>query len=219
MSIHRKGEGIGTAAGLAGAFADEDLIARGRIQHYRQSVVIIQEGDFGDTLYIILSGRVKVFATDPEGREIVIDVHGPGECVGEMALDGGPRSASVMTLEPTSCVVVTRATLREHIARKPDFAFALLTKLIRRVRRATSSVKSLALDDVYKRLVRLLDELAVERDDGRLIDCRLTHKDIAERVGSSREMVSRLLRDLTKGGYIEVRGRQMEIKKALPPSW
>jgi CRP/FNR family cyclic AMP-dependent transcriptional regulator len=136
-----------------------------------------------------------------------------------MALDGGPRSASVITLEPTRCAVVSRASLREHIARHPDFAFALLAKLIRRVRRATASVKSLALQDVYGRVARLLGELAIEREGRRVIEERLTHRDIAERVGSSRAMVSRLLSDLAKGGYIEVHGRQIELKRRLPSSW
>jgi CRP/FNR family cyclic AMP-dependent transcriptional regulator len=205
--------------GLESPFTSEALLAGARIQRYRANVVILQEGDFGDTLYIILSGRAKVFVTGDEGREIVLDVHGPGECMGELALDGGPRSASVITLEPTVCAVVTRAALREHIARCPDFAFALLAKLIGRVRRATSSVKSLALQDVYGRVTRLLGELAVERNGHRVIDERLTHQDIAERVGSSRAMVSRLLRDLSKGGYIDVHGRRIEIKKVLPTSW
>jgi CRP/FNR family cyclic AMP-dependent transcriptional regulator len=210
---------IAAGDGPEGAFASEELIARARIQQYRPNVVILQEGDVGDTLYIILSGRVKVFGTGGDGREIVLDTHGPGECVGEMALDGGPRSASVMTLEPTRCAVVSRASLREHIARHPDFAFVLLAKLIRRVRRATASVKSLALQDVYGRVAHLLGDLAVERDGRRVIEERLTHRDIAERVGSSRAMVSRLLGDLAKGGYIEVHGRQIELKRRLPSSW
>ena len=96
-----------------------ELAARGRVQSYRKDVVFIQEGDYGDTLHIILSGRVKVFATGENDREVVIDTHGPGEFIGEMSLDGGPRSASVMTLEPMVCSVVTRVTLRDHIAQHP----------------------------------------------------------------------------------------------------
>lgn len=199
--------------------ADDELVSRGRIQSFRKGVVIIQEGDYGDTLYIILAGRVKVFATGEDEREIVLDIHGPGECVGEMALDGGPRSASVITLEPTTCSVVTRAALREHIGKNPDIAFELLAKLIRRVRRATANVKNLALLDVYGRVTRLLNELAVEHDGQRVISEKLTHQDIAERVGSSREMVSRLLKDLAQGGYVEVRERHITLKRPLPPAW
>jgi len=199
--------------------AGDELASRGRIQNFRKGVVIIQEGDVGDTLYIILAGRVKVFATGEDGREIVLDIHGRGECIGEMALDGGPRSASVITLEPTTCSVVTRATLREHIAKYPDIAFELLAKLIRRVRRATLNVKNLALLDVYGRVTRLLTELAVEQEGKLVIAEKLTHQDIAERVGASREMVSRLLKDLALGGYLEVRERHIILKKPLPPAW
>lgn len=196
-----------------------ELAARGRIQSFRKEVVIIQEGDCGDTLYVILAGRVKVFATGDNDREVVIDVHGPGEYVGEMALDGGPRSASVITLEPAVCSIVTRATLQDHIARHPDFAFHLLAKVIRRARRATMNLKNLALLDVYGRVARLLTDLAVERNGRRDVSERLTHQDIANRVGSSREMISRLFKDLTNGGYIEVQDRLITLKKPLPPAW
>ena len=192
---------------------------RGRIQTFRKGVVIVQEGDRGDTLFIILSGRVKVFATGDDEREIVLDIHGPGEFVGEMALDGGPRSASVITLEPTTCSIVTRDALREHIAKDPDIAFEILAKVIRRARRATANIKNLALLDVYGRVTRLLDELAIDQDGVRMVAEKLTHQDIAERVGASREMVSRLLKDLTQGGYLEVRERQIVLRKPLPPAW
>lgn len=196
-----------------------ELAARGRVQSYRKDVVIIQEGDYGDTLHIILSGRVKVFATGDNDREVVIDTHGPGEFIGEMSLDGGPRSASVITLEPMVCSVVTRVTLRDHIAQHPDFAFDLLAKVIRRARRATMNVKNLALLDVYGRVARLLTDLAVERDGQRVVPERLTHQDIADRVGSSREMISRLFKDLVTGGYLEVQDRLITIRKPLPPAW
>ena len=196
-----------------------ELAARGRVQGFRKDVVIIQEGDYGDTLYIVLAGRLKVFATGDNDREVVIDTHGPGEYVGEMALDGGPRSASVITLEASVCSVVTRVTLRDHIVQHPDFAFDMLAKVIRRARRATMNVKNLALLDVYGRVARLLTELSVDRDGTRLVPERLTHQDIADRVGSSREMISRLFKDLTTGGYLEVQDRLITLKKPLPPAW
>jgi CRP/FNR family cyclic AMP-dependent transcriptional regulator len=199
--------------------AHDELVRCGRIQNFRKGVVILQEGDHGDTLFIILSGRVKVFATGEDEREIVLDIHGPGEFVGEMALDGGPRSASVITLEPTICSIVTRDVLREHIAKNPDIAFEILAKIIRRARRATANVKNLALLDVYGRVTRLLNELARDQDGLRVIAEKLTHQDIAERVGASREMVSRLMKDLAQGGYVEVRDRQIFLKRPLPPAW
>jgi CRP/FNR family cyclic AMP-dependent transcriptional regulator len=196
-----------------------ELAGRGRIQQYRKDVVMLQEGDHGDTLYIVLAGRVKVFATGADDREIVFDIHGPGEYVGEMALDGGPRSASVMTLEPTTCSVVTRVTLKDHISKHPEFAFELLAKVIRRARRATESARDLALLDVYGRVRRLFDSLAVEREGVRVVPEKLTHQEIADRVGSSREMISRLLKDLTEGGYISVSEKFVTLRKPLPPNW
>ncbi len=196
-----------------------ELAARGTTRSYRKDVVIIQEGDLGDTLFILLAGRVKVFASGDNDREVVIDTHGPGEYVGEMSLDGGPRSASVITLEPTVCAVVTRITLRDHIGRHPEFAFELLARVIRRARRATANVKNLALLDVYGRVRHLFDELAVERDGVRSIPEKLTHQEIADRVGSSREMISRLLKDLERGGYLASEGRVITLLKKLPPAW
>ncbi len=196
-----------------------ELATRGRIQHYRKDVVIVHEGDHGDTLYILLAGRAKVYATGADEREIVFDIHGPGEYVGEMALDGGPRSASVITLEPTTCSVVTRVTLKEHIAKHPEFAFELLAKVIRRARRATERARDLALLDVYGRVRRLFDGLAVEREGVRQIPEKLTHQEIADRVGASREMISRLLKDLTEGGYISVAEKLITLRKPLPPAW
>ncbi len=218
VPIHDKASAV-TDGAPSVLHAHDELVRLGRIQNFRKGVVILQEGDHGDTLYVILSGRVKIYATGEDQREIVLDIHGPGEFVGEMALDGGPRSASVITLEPTTCSVITREALREHIASNPDTAFEILAKVIRRARRATASVKSLALLDVYGRVTRLLNELAVEQDGQRVVAERLTHQEIAERVGSSREMVTRLLKDLTQGGYVEVRDRQILIKKPLPPAW
>ena len=122
-----------------------------------------------------------------------------------MSLDGGPRSASVITLEATTCVVVTRQTLREHIAAHPEFAFELLARVIRRARLATQTARNMALLDVYGRVVHLLESLAEPQADGSPpVARRLTHKEIASRVGASREMVSRLMKDLRDGGYIEV---------------
>lgn len=196
-----------------------ELAARGRIQHYRKDAVIVHEGDHGDTLFILLAGRVKVFAAGADEREIVFDIHGAGEYVGEMSLDGGPRSASIITLEPTTCSVVTRVTLKDHIAKHPDFAFELLAKVIRRARRATESARDLALLDVYGRVKRLFESLAVDVDGNRVVPEKLTHQEIADRVGASREMISRLMKDLVTGGYLDVAQKLITLKKPLPPAW
>ena len=135
------------------------IAATGVVRTCPKNTVLINEGDVGDALYVILSGRVKVFASNEAGREFVIDFHGPGEYVGEMTLDGAPRSASVITVEPTTCAVVNRAHFRDFLLAHPDFAMHLIERLIHRVRVTTGNLKSLALSDVYGRMARLLNAL------------------------------------------------------------
>ncbi|ACB36351.1 transcriptional regulator, Crp/Fnr family [Leptothrix cholodnii SP-6] len=196
------------------------LAERAEPRRYRKGVLLIQEGDQGDTLYIVLSGRVRAFSQGDNEREITYGVYGPGEYVGEISLDGGPRSASVITVEPTACVVIPRQTLLLHIAQYPEFAFELLAKVIRRARAATLSAKQLALNDVYGRLRALLESLAEAQPDGtRQVGERLTHQDMANRLGCSREMVSRLMKDLEEGGYVAVNGHTLVLPRALPARW
>ena len=195
------------------------IAASGVVRQFPKNAIIINEGEHGDSLFIVLSGKVKVYASNEAGKEVVIAFHGPGEYVGEMSLDGSPRSASVMTVEPTTCAVVSRAHFREFILAHPDFALHLIEMLIQRVRVATENVKSLALTDVYGRLVRLLLSLAVERDGRLLVPEKLTQQDIAERVGASRDMISRLMKDLVGGGYLAVEERTITILKKPPPGW
>ena len=195
------------------------IAASGVVRTFPKSTILIAEGDVGDSLYIIVSGRVKVFASNEAGREVVINFHGPGEYVGEMSLDGEPRSASVVTMEPTSCAIVTRTAVRDFLLEHPDFAQHLVLKLIHRIRVTTENVKSLALSDVYGRLVRLLNALAVERDGHQVVEERLTQQDIADRVGASRDMIGKLMKDLVGGGYLAVEDRRIAILKRLPPGW
>ena len=214
-----------SAAAAADPFSmlSEPLLAlarRGEIRRYRKNTLLIEEGDHGDTLYVILTGRLRCYASGDKGREITYGVYGPGEYLGEMSLDGGARSANVVTLEPSSCAVITRTTLRQHIAEHPDFAFELIGKLIRRARAATLSARQLALNDVYGRLVELLNALAEAQPDGtRVIAQRPTHLDMAHRLGCSREMVSRLMADLARGGYALVQGGQLVLRQPLPSRW
>lgn len=199
----------------------QPLARRGVLRTYRKNTVIIEEGSVGDAIYLLLAGKIKAYSDDERGREVVYGVYGAGEYFGEMSLDGGPRSASVMAIEATTCAMVSRQTLREHIVEHPDFAFELLARVIRRARMATANARSMALLDVYGRVVQLLDSIASEQqtDGSRLLPERLTHADIAARVGCSREMVSRLLKDLERGDYIEHRGGLIVLRRALPARW
>ena len=218
------------------------LAARGEIKRYRKGHLLIEEGERGDTLFIILAGRVRVYgstfggnivgnadapissAKDAAEREITYGTYGVGDYFGEMSLDGGLRSASVETLEATECAMVTRHSLKAHIAEHPEFAFDLLAKVIRRARAATLSTKQLALNDVYGRLVALLHSLEKPRlaetvDPAVRITERLTHQEMANRLGCSREMVSRLMKDLERGGYVASAGGVVQLLRALPSRW
>jgi CRP/FNR family cyclic AMP-dependent transcriptional regulator len=195
------------------------IATSGVVRTFPRNTVLINEGDVGDALYVILSGRVKVFSSNEAGREFVIDFHGPGEYIGEMTLDGAPRSASVMTVEPTTCAVVNRAQFRDFILVHPDFAMHLIDRLIHRLRVTTGNLKSLALSDVYGRLVRLLNTLAQDVDGRQVVPEKLTQQDIADRVGASRDMIGKLMKDLVAGGYLAVEERTIVILKKLPTGW
>jgi len=195
------------------------MAERGGVKTFPANAVLVNEEDDSDSIFIVLKGKVKVYGAGSNGREVVYTTLGPGEYFGEMTLDGGPRSASVMTLAPTTCVVVTGANVRDFLGTHPDFALHLVRKLIALVRRSTDTVKRLALDDVYTRINKLLQELA--RDDGGrlVVGEKLTQQDIADRVGSSREMVSRIFKQLTLGGYVANEDKRIVLLKKLPARW
>lgn len=197
------------------------LAERGSRRRFRRGAIIIQEGERGETLYIVRQGRLRAFVSDASGKELTLGLYGPGEYVGEMSLDGGPRSASVEATEPTECAVIGRDELLAYIAEQPDFALELMARLIRRARLATENARSVALINVYGRLIRLLDQFAGPPDahGQRTLTERLTHQQIASHLACSREMVSRLLKDLETGGYIVTRNRYLVLAKALPSRW
>ena len=194
----------------------EALAEHGNTRPFRANTILITEGDAGDSLYIVLTGRLRAYASSEDGRDVVLGEHGPGEYVGELSLDGRPRSASVKTVEPSTCCVVPGAELRGFLAEHPDFALHISQKLTRMVRRLTEQVKSLALQDVYGRMVRVLTELSDPVGSERVVREKLTQQDIADRVGSSREMVNRVMKDLTAGGYVAVRDGHYVIQRKLP---
>jgi CRP/FNR family cyclic AMP-dependent transcriptional regulator len=186
---------------------------------YRKNTVIIEKGDESTSLYILLDGKVKVYVSDDQGKEIILNTQGPGEYLGELALLGeSPRTASVMTLEDSRFLVITKRAFLECLSNNPNIALNLIKGLVRRVSALTESVSNLALRGVYGRLSNTLMEHASE-EDGRLVTQRLTQQDIANLVGSSREMVSRIFKDLKAGGYISVEGKRIIINKKLPANW
>lgn len=187
---------------------------------FPKNTIIINEGDTTDSMYIILDGRVKAFLSDEHGKEIILDIEGPGEYFGEIALlDDAPRSASVMTLESCGFSIISKDAFKECLAKNPDIALNLIKALTRRIRILTDNVKGLALRDVYGRVSKTLLQLAKEEDDKLAITEKLTQEDLANMVGASREMVSRILKDLTRGGYIKTEHRKITIEKKLPAGW
>lgn len=210
------------AVSLFAALAPQEIAALADAaiaRKYPKNAIVVTEGERSDSLYVILSGRVKVFVSDEHGKELVLNVLGPGEYFGEFALDEGPRSASVATLEPCEVAVIANELLREFLAAHPEAAVQLIRGLIARSRRATEGLKDLALLDVYGRVAKLLLELAREADGALVIDERLTHQDIADRVSASREMVGRILKDLETGGYIAHRGGKIVVRRRPPRAW
>lgn len=194
------------------------LVPEGTVRTWPRGVIIVCEGDFTDAIYVVLSGLVKVYMSDEDGKEVILNVIGPGDYFGEFVLDGGPRSASVLTTEPTRLFMIPRQALEGLITGNPEFARDLIERLIRKVRSLAGTVRDFALRDVYGRLVAFINSHALERDGRRVMD-RMTHQEIAAHIGSSREMVSRIFKELTTGGYIEVESRQIVVMRKLPERW
>jgi CRP/FNR family cyclic AMP-dependent transcriptional regulator len=196
------------------------LAARGIVRSYRKNTIVINEGEVGDSLFVLLQGQVKVYATDENGREITYGTIQAGDYFGEMSLDGGPRSASVMTLEPCLCALVSRGAVQQHLADEPEFAISLVSQVIRRARSATETARQMALLDVYGRVIHTLEGQQGPASTQAPVELnQITHQQIASRVGASREMVSRLLKDLEKGGYVELGIKRITLKKKLPARW
>jgi CRP/FNR family cyclic AMP-dependent transcriptional regulator len=188
-------------------------------RNYPRNAVVISEGDEATSMYIILSGSVKVYHTDADGKETILNTQGPGQHFGELALvDEAPRSASVITVEPSRLLVLSKTAFRECIEEFPEVSYLLIKSLAQQVRRLTETVNMMGRD-VYGRIKTLFEGLAVEKDGNLVIDQHMTQQDIASRIASSREMVSRVLKELKSGGYIEELDRQILIKKKLPTNW
>jgi CRP/FNR family transcriptional regulator, cyclic AMP receptor protein len=197
------------------------LAQRGVVQHIPKGEIFIREKETGNTLFLILTGRVRAFFVNKSNREMTLGVYQSGEYVGEMALDGGPRLANVIALEPTVCSVIEYNTLVDFVTEHPPFGIELLTRVIRRARVTSEHARDLAFIDVYGRLQLLLCEMSLppNAEGKRQIPQKYTHQELANLVGCSREMISRILKDLVRGGYIEVDQKFITLCKALPHRW
>jgi CRP/FNR family cyclic AMP-dependent transcriptional regulator len=199
----------------------DELLSGGAQRAYPRNSVIINEGDAATSLYIVLSGRLKVYRADAEGKEFILDTLSEGEHFGELALvDDEPRSASVATLEPCKLLVLSKVSFHESLARNPELAAHLIRWLAGKVRRLTDSAYLIATHDVFGRLKALLAERAKPKGDLLVVEERLTHNEIASRIGCTREMVSRIMRDLVTGGYLEIDAdHRILVRKPLPQNW
>ena len=186
---------------------------------YKKNSVIIHQGDDTNTMFILIEGRMRVYVEDEQGKQLTVRMLNPGDSFGEVALVGEfPRTASVATL--TDCVVAafTRtnylAFLREH----PDLMLAMAKYLANMVRDTTEELSSIALSDVYGRIAHILNKYAEQQDDALRVP-RFTHREIAGMIGSSREMVSKVLKELENAGHIAVEDKFYLITRPLPETW
>lgn len=198
----------------------DKLTERAATRSYPRGAIVINEGDEAGTLFVVVTGSLKVYLSDEAGKEVILSTLGPGEHFGELALfDDTPRSASVATLEACRLMLVQKSVLRELILTEPEAAMHMLRGLATRIRKLTENVRALALLDVFGRLVHTLEELSVEKDGVRVVEPRPTQQELASRIGASREMVSRILTDLVRGGYIALEDKRLIIRKKIPRNW
>jgi CRP/FNR family cyclic AMP-dependent transcriptional regulator len=212
-------------AGIAGSGGIGDdflraLYAHATLKVFPKNAIVIREGDRStDAVFLIRSGKVKVYLCNADGKEVDLNVLGPGDYFGEMALDEGPRSASVLTLERSELAIVRQPEFKAILTQHPEFAMQLILKLIARTRDLLKNVKGLALLDVSHRVARLLLEMATEENGKLIINEKLSKRDIANRVGATREMASRVFKDLVTSGYIQMENNRITIARPLPQHW
>lgn len=193
---------------------------RGMERRYRKGTILIEEGEPGGLLYFIVRGRLRAYSARADGQEFTYGYYGPGEYMGELSLDGGPRSASVIVEETAVCRIVARQTLEDCIAADPSITFALMAKVIRLARVLSLRARDLALNDAYGRLVQLLQAGSDVQPDGtQLMRDTLTQEQLAQQVGCSRTMVTKLLGELVKGGWLQLEQRRWRTLRTLPPKF
>jgi CRP/FNR family cyclic AMP-dependent transcriptional regulator len=200
--------------------ADEQLrqlAAVATLRRFPRSTFIMRAGEETDGLYILLSGRAKVLIPDEEGHEVILAVMRPREFFGEMGLlDDQPRSASVETLEPCELVRVSKADFMRCLGSNMELAMRIIRNLVRRLREADRQIESLALMDVYGRVARVLLDLCEMIDGKRVILKAPPKQEIARMIGASREMVSRVMKDLQITGHIRCDKRRIVLTDKLP---
>ena len=211
-------ENVPLFTGLPGD-ALAEIEQHGSVKSYKKHTIVISQDDESYSLYVILSGSVKVYVSGEDGREAILNHQQAGDYFGDLALiDQQPRVASVMTMEPSTFMVISREDFLACLSKNPEIAINLIKPMTSRIRMLAKNVSSLALLDVYGRVARtLLDESEQQGDI--FITEKLTQQEIADMVGASRAMVSRILKDLKEGGYISIENKRITIHQKLPHRW
>ena len=176
-------------------------------RRFKRGEAIVEQGKKSNALSIILTGRARVVTTDSRGREVILATMHPGDYVGEMSLiDDEPHSATVSAEIQTDILLLGRLEFASCLPENSSMTYAVLKGLVQRLRRADRKIESLALMDVYGRVARALLESATEDSAGNtVIRDKVSRQDLAKMVGASREMVSRVMKDLEERGFIETR--------------
>lgn len=190
------------------------LLRNGQIARFVKNALIIDEGDLSNCAYIINSGRVKVFLSDEHGKEIVLSELNSGEYFGEMSLiDHEERSAAVMAMDDVELTVISQKSFWACLRSHPEIAERIMFGLVANLREANKKISSLVFMDAYERVANLLLELAEDQNGLLVIDEKPTHQYIANIVGVSREMITRILKNMVADGFIEIEGKQMIVLK------
>ncbi len=180
---------------------------------FPRGTTIIAAGDVTDSLYVVISGTLKVMMSNDAGHEIILSMLGPREYFGEMVpIDESTRAASVITLEPCELLVLSKQDFRKCLSENFDMAMTMMRCLVQRLREADRQIGSLALMDVYGRVARLLLDMSETIDGQRVVTRKIVKQDIANMIGASREMVSRVMKHLQAGGYIDARGNSIYLR-------
>ena len=196
------------------------LCMNARVLTFRRNTILMSEGESGESLCILKRGAVKIFASDEQGNEIVLDDLGPGSYFGEVSLlDDEPRTASAITLEHSEVLSISKSDFVSCVNKNPEIAFAVIRVTTRRLRRAIDTVRSLALQNVYQRLTSKLRELSKISENTISLPRKYSNQELGAMIGASREMVGKILNDLTTGGYIEKRQNRWFLLKDLPDNW
>ncbi|MGZ8262745.1 MAG: Crp/Fnr family transcriptional regulator [Burkholderiales bacterium] len=209
------------AVPLFASLAREELQATAQlfaVRSYAKGAIVATEGDRLDLFNIILSGKIQFFWRDEAGYQVKLGIDGPGGHFADVTLDGEPILMSVIALEDLRVASIPVTEIKRLLLRHPQVGVGLLMDVVARLRRLVQRTKSFTMEDVYGRVVQLLLASAGETDGKRVTE-RLTHAEIGQRVGATREMVGRVMRDLARGGYIEAaRGRVIILRKS-PRCW